>query len=122
MNTLKKIWHRFTRAWFKVPRSIRRPIVLVVGILMIILAGLTGPLPGPGGVPLFLLAIALLSTEFERAKIIRDWVLDIIKHIGEWWRRHKVVGTLVFVLCGVIAISIGFVGYRLFNHQSISIL
>lgn len=113
---------RLKHHWTRVPGSIRKPVILVIGSLFIIAAALTGWLPGPGGIPLFLIGIAILSTEFEWAKQLRDWTLDKIKQIGAWWRRHKVVGTLVFVLCGAIAVSIGFVGYRLVNHQSISIL
>ena len=44
MESLKKRWQR-------VPSSIRRPVVLIVGSLFIIAAALTGWLPGPGGIP-----------------------------------------------------------------------
>ena len=40
----------------------------VVGGLLLILAPLTGWLPGPGGIPLFIAGLAVLAREFEWAQ------------------------------------------------------
>ncbi len=83
-------------------------MVLIVGLLFVIASGLTGWLPGPGGIPLFLIGIAILATEFAWAKRVRDWVIDKVQYGGRLFRRHKVVGTIVLVLAaaGVITLSI----------------
>jgi uncharacterized protein (TIGR02611 family) len=107
MESLKKHWYNF-------PSSVRKPIVLVIGSLFIIAAGLTGWLPGPGGVPLFLIGIAILSTEFEWAKRLRDWMLQKIHMFGVWWRQHKIIGSLAFVVTAAVFVTIAIVAYRTF--------
>jgi uncharacterized protein (TIGR02611 family) len=100
------------RRWKRVPSSVRRPVVFIAGSLFIIAAGLTGWLPGPGGIPLFLIGVAILATEFEKAQRFRDWVLKLIHEFGKWYRRNRVVGTLLIIFCAVGAIFIGFLAYK----------
>lgn len=103
--------------WKNVPVSIRKPLVLVVGCLFILAAGLTGWLPGPGGIPLFLVGIAILATEFEWAKVVRDWVIEKVHQAGKAFRAHKVLGTLM-VIAGIICIAaISYFGYTHFRHK-----
>jgi uncharacterized protein (TIGR02611 family) len=106
---------RLKHHWSRIPSTIRKPLVLVIGSLFIIAAGLTGWLPGPGGIPLFLIGIAILSTEFEWAQRLRDWALDKLRVVGQWWRQHKIVGTLTFAACGAIFLTLGFFAYRTFK-------
>jgi uncharacterized protein (TIGR02611 family) len=106
MESLKK-------RWYSVPSSIRKPIVLIVGLLIVIASPFTGVLPGPGGIPVFLIGIAILATEFEWAKRLRDWVLKWVKMLGAWWRQHKVLGTAVIVVAAVMIAAAAFYGYRL---------
>lgn len=108
MESLKKRWQR-------VPSSIRRPIVLIVGSLFIIAAALTGWLPGPGGIPLFLIGVAILATEFEKAERFRDWILKYIHAFGHWYRRNRVLGTILLI-CGIaIGLTIGIFAYKRFH-------
>lgn len=72
---------------------------------------LTGWLPGPGGVPLFLIGIAILSTEYTWARRLRDRVLRAVHHFGRWYRSHKVLGTITLVIAAVGAISFGTILY-----------
>jgi hypothetical protein len=105
---------RFSNSWRRVPAFIRKPTVLTLGLLLVIAAGLTGPLPGPGGIPLFLLAIALLATEFHWAEIIRDKVLAWLLAFGNWFRVNPVAGALV--IAGVI---FGFIGFAILASRFI---
>lgn len=102
------IMEKLKKSWWRIPATIRKPLVLVVGSLFIIAAGLTGWLPGPGGIPLFLIGIAILSTEFAWAKRVRDWVIDVVEQGSRLYRRHRVSGTILIILCaaGAIALSI----------------
>jgi hypothetical protein len=50
----------------------------IVGLLLIILAGLTGWLPGPGGIPLLVLGLSLLATNHEWAARL----MERVKHGG----------------------------------------
>jgi uncharacterized protein (TIGR02611 family) len=106
---------RLKNRWKRVPSSIRRPVVFIVGCLFIIAAAATGWLPGPGGIPLFLIGIAILATEFEQAERFRDWILRYIHAFGRWYRRHRVVGTILLILAAGTAITIGILAYKRFH-------
>lgn len=99
MEKLKHHWRN------KVPAAIRRPLVLIVGSIFIIASALTGWLPGPGGIPLFLIGIAILATEFEKAQRVRDWILGHLERFGKWYKRNRLAGTLIIVICMGIAIT-----------------
>lgn len=105
METLK-------RRWQAIPSTIRKPIILVIGMLFVIISPFTGVLPGPGGIPIFLIGVAILATEFEWAKRLRDWTLDNVKRLGQLWRQHKIIGTLICLICLAIIIAISLLGYR----------
>jgi hypothetical protein len=106
METLK-------RKWKGAPSSVRKPIVLVVGSLLILAAAATGWLPGPGGIPLFLIGIAVLATEFVWAERIRDWVLVYVHAFGRWYRAHRIIGTILLVgLAGTAVGSAYFLYFR----------
>jgi hypothetical protein len=84
--------------WKSTPSSVRKPIVLVIGMLFVLAAAATGWLPGPGGIPLFLIGIAILASEFAWAERIRDRILGWLHRFGVWYRAHRVIGTLLLVL------------------------
>lgn len=98
---------RFKQGWRRTPTTIRKPLVLIVGTLFIISAGLTGWLPGPGGIPLFLIGIAILATEFAWAKRVRDKVIAFVEQCGRAFRRHRVAGTIIILLCVAGAVLAG---------------
>jgi len=97
MNSSKSHWKR-------VPASVRKPLVMIVGSLFILAAGLTGWLPGPGGIPLFLIGIAVLATEFAWAKKVQDKVIEWVHHGGAWLRQHKLLGGCLIVVGISIAV------------------
>lgn len=102
----------FTRHWFRIPVTIRKPLVLVIGMLFVIISPFTGVLPGPGGIPIFLIGVAILSTEFEWAKRLRDWSLIQVHRLGHAWRQHKVIGTIVLLLCLAVVVALSVLMYR----------
>lgn len=75
--------HPTTRWWFRIG-------VGLVGVSMLIAAPLTGWLPGPGGIPLFLAGLAVLSTEFLWAKRFRKWLVRQLRTYLDWpvWRQR----------------------------------
>lgn len=100
MESLKKRWKR-------TPRHIRRPIILVIGSLLVLLSGAIGWLPGPGGIPLFLLGIAILASEFAWAERVRDGILGYIHAFGNLMRRRPLVAWSIIAVA--ITCSLSFV-------------
>jgi hypothetical protein len=56
--------------------------VTLLGLLLVVAAAVTGPLPGPGGIPLFLLGLAVWASEFE-------WALKVMKWFKAQFERYK---------------------------------
>ena len=105
MDALKKRWKA-------VPTTIRKPIVLVIGTLIVIASPFTGVLPGPGGIPVFLIGIAILATEYEWARRIRDPIIRLVHFAGKLWRMHKIIGTLLVILAALFCFGLSFLIYR----------
>lgn len=55
----------------------------ILGILFIIAAALTGWLPGPGGIPLFLIGLSLLAINHEWAERYIDTVKEYADRLGD---------------------------------------
>lgn len=99
--------HRHDRwAWrrrLRERRSTRITLRIVVGALgtLLILGGLlTGPLPGPGGIPLVLLGLAVWASEFRWARRLMRRFRALVHHVRGWSRRRKTVAILVVVVIG----------------------
>ena len=103
---------KLKNSWNRTPSSVRKPLVLVIGLLFIIASGLLGWLPGPGGIPLFLIGIAILATEFAWAHRIKVFILDIVHGIGAWYRRHRIIGTVVFTVSALTSLTIAYLVYQ----------
>ena len=101
---------RLSIKWQKVPKHIRRPIVLTLGLFFVLLSGAIGWLPGPGGIPIFLLGIAILSTEFHWAERLKRKILHYIHATGAWIRIHSRISLLI-TLFGLILLA--FITYML---------
>jgi len=80
----------------------------VLGGLLIIAAPLTGWLPGPGGIPLFIAGLAVLASEFEWTQRLLYRVKDWVKALTAWTGKQpawlKALGTLALFLCVLVAI------------------
>lgn len=90
------------RQWRTVPDIIRKPVIFIVGGFFLLVSALTGWLPGPGGIPLFLVGIAILSTEFRWAKRVRDIVMLIVDACLAWYRQNRVLGMILLTIGAVI--------------------
>ena len=55
----------------------------IVGVSLMIAALLTGWLPGPGGIPLFIIGLSILAIHHDWAQDYIDKVKDIAENIGE---------------------------------------
>lgn len=99
------------RGWKRTPDKVRRPIILVIGLFFILLSGSIGWLPGPGGIPIFLLGIAILASEFHWAHRLKTFMLDLIHTLADWIRENRLKG--VAFLCLSAGLSI-YITYMLF--------
>lgn len=88
--------HPVTRAWF-------RFAVAVVGALFMLAAVVSGPLPGPGGIPLFLTGLAILATEFHWARRFKTRLLRYLRvYLGWPPARKRNFWIAVFVALGIL--------------------
>jgi hypothetical protein len=71
--------------WNRQPKTVRKPLVLLFGLLLVFISPFTGILPGPGGIPIFILGMAILASEFDWADRLKDFILRAIPH---WVRRY----------------------------------
>jgi hypothetical protein len=78
-------------------RMAYRVCVAVAGVLLIVAAGLTGWLPGPGGIPLFLVGMAILASEFHWAHALTVRAMMLMRAFGRQTRRRKVLWIAGFV-------------------------
>lgn len=106
----------FRRNWLRIPDKIRKPVVLTVGMLFVIAAGLTGWLPGPGGIPLFLIGVAILATEFEWAERLKRTMLHMVHAGGRWLRRHpRLLRILSLLVLAAMALGV-YVLFLIISH------
>lgn len=91
-------WRRKIR---RNPRSLAvyRGAVGIAGLLFIVLGLVTGPLPGPGGIPLVLLGLAIWSSEFEWAHRLMQWFKLQLHNFRQWSRLKQTVFWIVFFSC-----------------------
>ncbi|WP_328994236.1 PGPGW domain-containing protein [Kribbella sp. NBC_01245] len=80
----------------------------IVGGIFLIAAPLTGWLPGPGGIPLFILGLAILASEFEWAQRalykVKDWVKVLTTWTGKQPAWLKTLGSIALFCCVLVAI------------------
>jgi len=106
-------WH-WRRKIRKDPRKLvfYRVAVAIGGLFFITLGFATGPLPGPGGIPLVLLGLAILASEFEWAHRLMQHFKAQLHRFRSWTRWQQVGFWFVFVSgCGII----GYVSMLLFG-------
>ncbi len=75
--------------------------VAILGGLLMLASALTGWLPGPGGIPLFLAGLAVWASEFAWAKGLMDWFIGFFKWFARVNRRVKTLA-----LAGVTAVGL----------------
>ena len=84
-----------------------------LGVMFMIAALLTGWLPGPGGVPLFIIGLSLLSVNHAWAKRYRDWLRKYADRLGDFVFIKDARVEAVYDLIGPALITTGaFLIYR----------
>ena len=76
-----------------------RMVVGLGGLLLVVLGFVTGPIPGPGGIPLVLLGLAIWSSEFEWANRLMHWFKAQLHKYRTWTRRRQILFWLLFFSC-----------------------
>lgn len=71
---------RAKRGWKRLPATIRKPIITVVGVVVVAIGVALLALPGPGWATIFL-GFAILATEFSFAEAVRDWFIAVLKRL-----------------------------------------
>jgi uncharacterized protein (TIGR02611 family) len=82
-----------------------RIVVGLAGLFFVALGCVSGPLPGPGGIPLVLLGLAIWSSEFIWAQRLMAWFKVQLHRFRSWSRPRQAVALVVFFAC------CGLVGY-----------
>lgn len=94
-------------------RNTKRIVIDAAGYLLIVAAILTGWLPGPGGIPLALAGLGLLSINNKWAKDLRDYLM---KHGGKLARvlfpPNPLIQWLYDILVIVLLVLAGWLGER----------
>lgn len=94
-------------------RNGKRLAIDAAGYLLIIAAGLTGWLPGPGGVPLLIAGLGLLSINNEWARRLRDYILDNGgKFIKKVFPENPLVQWVYDVVVVLLLVAVTILAYR----------
>lgn len=100
-------WRRRIRADPK-KHAVYRVFVGIVGVFLLLLAGATGWLPGPGGIPLALIGLAVLASEFEWAQRLLQRVKVWVHRLTSWTGKQpgwlKLLGSIVLIACVLLVI------------------
>lgn len=79
MESLKK-------GWYKIPKTIRKPLIFMVGFAVVCSGIVMLVVPGPGWAAIFL-GFAILATEFAFAERVRDWLIGVLKQLIEYGKH-----------------------------------
>ncbi len=86
--------------------ALYRIAVAIAGLLLVCLGFVSGPIPGPGGIPLVLLGLAIWSSEFEWALRLMQWFKVLLRRFRAWPRRAQVMFWIAFVAsCAALGYS-----------------
>jgi uncharacterized membrane protein YbaN (DUF454 family) len=98
------------------PRTLRRVVVFVAGLLLIVTGIVLVVLPGPLTIPPILAGLWLWSREFEFA---RRWLRPVQDRGAVAWRQAKAkpVHTTVITVIGLV--GAGFVVWGVFRYDLI---
>lgn len=101
---------KLKKGWQKVPRTIRRALVFMIGVPVVIAGLIMLVTPGPGWAGIFL-GFAILASEFAFAEKVRDWLVRYLKNIIKWltdiWQsrpREQKIAIIVLTILVILAI------------------
>lgn len=92
-------------SWRRLPDKLRKTISLLVGGLLLVAAVPIGVIPGPGGTVVFLLGIAVLSSEFRWADRLRRNILGLLGWFGRYIANNPLMAVAFWTL---VTIWLGF--------------
>ena len=76
-----------------------RAVVGIFGLILVALGVVSAPVPGPGGIPLVLLGLAVWSSEFEWAHQVMMWLKQQLHRYRTWSARRKTLFWVAFFSC-----------------------
>ena len=76
---------KIKRFWKKIPKAIRKTLVLILGSSIIITGLIMLIFPGPGWAAIFI-GFAVLASEFAFAERARDWMIAQIQKLIDYSR------------------------------------
>ena len=82
--------------------AVYRSLVGLAGLLLVCLGFVSGPLPGPGGIPLILAGLAVWSSEFEWAHQLMHWFKAQLLRYRTWSPHWKIAFWVIFFACCVL--------------------
>ncbi len=88
-----------------------------LGILFMVAALLTGWLPGPGGVPLFLIGLSLLAINHEWAKRYIDLLKKYANRLGDLVFVKNAKVRLIYDIVAPVLLALGV--YLLVRHSAL---
>lgn len=68
------------QGWYKIPATVRKPLIFIIGFAVVIAGLVMLVFPGPGWAAIFL-GFAILATEFAFAEKVRDWLIEFLKNL-----------------------------------------
>ena len=98
---------------------LQRLAIDILGVLAIIAAAITSPIPGPGGIPLLILGLGLLATNHEWAENI---LISVKKHgmnLGDKVFSDKPIVKITLDIASIVLIA---AAVLLVTHATRSIL
>ena len=88
----------------------------LLGITCMVLAILTGWLPGPGGIPLFIVGLSLLAINHEWAQKYIDNLQDYVSKLGEIiFDEDPLVQLMYDIICPILVLA---GAYLLWHHSA----
>lgn len=86
--------------------------MFILGIILIMLAPIIGSVPGPGGIIIFLLGIAILGSEFDWALTLKSFFLKtVLKEVKKRWHPTSNWEYAFDVTTACLAVSAIIFGY-----------
>jgi uncharacterized protein (TIGR02611 family) len=76
------------KAWKRTPSPVRKPLVAILGVLVIITGIILMPLPGPGTV-IVIIGVSILATEFSWAQRAYELIFSWL-HAALHWAKKKI--------------------------------
>jgi uncharacterized protein (TIGR02611 family) len=78
---------KIKRFWTKIPKPIRKTLVLILGSSIIITGLIMLIFPGPGWAAIFI-GFAVLASEFAFAERARDWMIGQLERLLAFLKRR----------------------------------